>query len=135
MNTENNNAPRKHKRSAVELLLQGGKSVEAIAAELGINTQSLKQWKRKLSSLPGNRPGAALAEPARRGEPPSQARAAIRLPPARHSKNAGHPVSLRERFARMKAMHAHYSIGELCELFRSILERIGRLRLANAMSG
>jgi hypothetical protein len=31
MNTENL-TPRKHKRSAVELWLQGGKSVEAIAA-------------------------------------------------------------------------------------------------------
>jgi transposase-like protein len=58
MNTENN-APRKHKRydesfkhSAVELWLQGGNSVEAIAAELGISTQSLKQWQKKLAVLP-----------------------------------------------------------------------------------
>ena len=53
MNTESN-APRKHKRygerfkrSAVELLLQGGQSVAAIAAEPGIGTQSLKQWKKR----------------------------------------------------------------------------------------
>ena len=50
MNTENTE-PRKYnrydenfKRSAVELLLQGGKSVATIATELGISTQSLKQW-------------------------------------------------------------------------------------------
>jgi transposase len=58
MNTENNE-PRKHKRydesfkrSAVDLLLQGGKSVATIATDLGISTQSLKQWKKKLSALP-----------------------------------------------------------------------------------
>jgi len=58
MNTENN-GPRKHKRydenfkrSAMELWPQGGKSVATIAAELGISTQSLKQWKKKLAVLP-----------------------------------------------------------------------------------
>ncbi len=63
MNTENQ-VPRKHKRydenfkrSAVELWLQGGKSVESIAAELGISTQSLKQWKKKLVALPATGPG------------------------------------------------------------------------------
>jgi transposase len=63
MNTENN-APRKHKRydenfkrSAVELWLQGGKSVQQIAAELGISDQSLKQWKKKLAALPATGPG------------------------------------------------------------------------------
>lgn len=40
------------KRSAVEMLLHGGKSVETIAAELGISTQSLKQWKKQLAALP-----------------------------------------------------------------------------------
>jgi transposase len=76
MNTENN-APRKHKRydenfkrSAVEMLLQGGKSVETIAAELGISTQSLKQWKKKLSALPatglGQRSPTQLEEENRR---------------------------------------------------------------------
>jgi transposase len=76
MNTENN-APRKHKRydenfkrSAVELWLQGGKSVEAIAAELGISTQSLKQWKKKLAALPatglGQRSPSQLEEENRR---------------------------------------------------------------------
>jgi transposase len=76
MNTENL-TPRKHKRydenfkrSAVELWLQGGKSVEAIAAELGISTQSLKQWKKKLASLPatglGQRSPLQLEEENRR---------------------------------------------------------------------
>lgn len=58
MNTENNE-PRKYKRydenfkrSAVEMWLQGGKSVEQIAHELGISTQSLKQWKKQLAGLP-----------------------------------------------------------------------------------
>jgi len=76
MNTENN-APRKHKRydenfkrSAVELWLQGGKSVEAIATELGISTQSLKEWKKKLAALPatglGQRSPLQLEEENRR---------------------------------------------------------------------
>jgi transposase len=58
MNTENSK-PSKYKRydeafkrSAVELWLQGGQSVEAIAGELGISTQSLKQWKKQLATLP-----------------------------------------------------------------------------------
>jgi len=60
MNTENNE-PRKYqrydenfKRSAVELWLQGGKSVATIATELGISTQSLKQWKKQLAALPAS---------------------------------------------------------------------------------
>lgn len=76
MNTENP-TPRKHKRydinfkrSAVEMLLQGGKSVETIATELGISTQSLKQWKKKLSALPatglGQRSATQLEEENRR---------------------------------------------------------------------
>lgn len=63
MNTENNTS-RKHKRydenfkrAAVELWLQGGKSVQQIAAELGISDQSLKQWKKKLAALPATGPG------------------------------------------------------------------------------
>jgi transposase-like protein len=58
------------KRSAVELWLQGGKSVETIATELGISTQSLKQWKKKLSALPatglGQRSPLQLEEENRR---------------------------------------------------------------------
>jgi transposase len=45
------------KRSAVELWLQGGKSVQQIAAELGISDQSLKQWKKQLATLPATGPG------------------------------------------------------------------------------
>jgi transposase len=58
MNTESTNS-RKYqrydenfKRSAVELWLQGGKTVEQIATELGISSQSLKQWKKRLAALP-----------------------------------------------------------------------------------
>lgn len=63
MNDENQ-VPRKHKRydenfkrSAVELWLQGGKSVQQIAAELGISDQSLKKWKKQLAALPATGPG------------------------------------------------------------------------------
>ena len=63
MNDENQ-VPRKHKRydeafkrAAVEMWLQGGKSVQQIAAELGISDQSLKQWKKKLAALPATGPG------------------------------------------------------------------------------
>jgi transposase len=76
MNTENNE-PRKYKRyddsfkrSAVELWLQGGKSIEQIAHELGISTQSLKQWRKQLAALPatglGQRSVAQLEEENRR---------------------------------------------------------------------
>lgn len=40
------------KRSAVEMWLSGGKSVEQIASELGISTQSIKKWKKELAALP-----------------------------------------------------------------------------------
>ena len=76
MNTETN-APRKYnrydenfKRSAVELVLQGGKSVATIATELGISTQSLKQWRKQLATLPatglGRRSVSQLEEENRR---------------------------------------------------------------------
>jgi transposase len=45
------------KRSAVELWLQGGKSVQQIARELGISDQSLKNWKKQLAVLPATGPG------------------------------------------------------------------------------
>lgn len=41
------------KRSAVEHWLVSGKSARMIAAELGINEQSLKNWKQKFKELPG----------------------------------------------------------------------------------
>jgi len=68
MNTENQIA-RKHKRydeqfkrQAVELWLSGSKSVQQIAAELGISDQSLKKWKQKLASLPATGPGQRSAQ-------------------------------------------------------------------------
>ena len=67
MNDENQ-VPRKHKRydetfkrNAVELWLSGSKSVQQIAAELGISDQSLKQWKKKLAALPATGPGQRSA--------------------------------------------------------------------------
>jgi transposase len=45
------------KRNAVELWLSGGKSVEQIASELGISTQSIKKWKKELAALPATGPG------------------------------------------------------------------------------
>ena len=42
------------KRSAVEHWLVSGKSGRQIAAELGINEQSLKIWKQKFKELPGS---------------------------------------------------------------------------------
>ena len=76
MNTENNELRKYNrydenfKRSAVELLLQGGKSVATIATELGISTQSLKQWKKQLAALPatglGQRSVGRLEEENRR---------------------------------------------------------------------
>jgi transposase len=45
------------KRNAVELWLQGGKSVQQIASELGISDQSIKLWKKQLSALPATGPG------------------------------------------------------------------------------
>lgn len=63
MNSENQ-TPRKYKRydenfkrSAVELWLQGGKSVHQIARELGISDQSIKKWKQQLAALPATGPG------------------------------------------------------------------------------
>ena len=40
------------KRFAVELWLSGGKSAEAVAAELGISVQALKTWKHQLAVAP-----------------------------------------------------------------------------------
>jgi transposase-like protein len=76
MNPENNE-PRPYqrdddscKRSAVELWLQGGQSIEPIARELGISTQSLQPWRKQLAVLPatglGQRSVAQLAEENRR---------------------------------------------------------------------
>ena len=63
MNTENTK-PSKYKRydeafkrSAVELWLQGGRTIEQLARELGISTQSLKQWRKQLAALPATGPG------------------------------------------------------------------------------
>ena len=93
MNTETS-TPRKHKRydenfkrSAVELLLQGGKSVRQVADELGISDQSLKQWKKKLAALPAmaltqRQPPVGLVHHSDRGVQYASAAYRQRLAPA-----------------------------------------------------
>ena len=48
------------KRSAVEHWLVSGQSARQIAAELGINEQSLKQWKQKFKHLPAGQVAPTL---------------------------------------------------------------------------
>jgi transposase len=47
-----------YKRHAVELTLQGGRSVRAIAKELGIADSMLHQWRRQYARRPGANTGA-----------------------------------------------------------------------------
>ena len=61
--------PRKHKRydesfkrAAVELWLQGGKSLQQIATELGVSDQSIQKWKQQLATLPATGPGQRSAQ-------------------------------------------------------------------------
>ena len=61
--------PRKHKRydesfkrAAVELWLQGGKSLQQIATELGVSDQSIQKWKKQLAGLPATGPGQRSAQ-------------------------------------------------------------------------
>jgi transposase len=45
------------KRQAVELVLQGGKTVREVAEDLGVSQYSIYQWKKKffpLSAVPGS---------------------------------------------------------------------------------
>ena len=58
MNNENS-TPRKYKRydatfkrSAVEHWLSSGKAADVVAAELGINAQTLKLWKQQQTVVP-----------------------------------------------------------------------------------
>lgn len=48
------------KRSAVEHWLVSGKSARQIAAELGVNQQSLQQWKRQFKQLPAGQVAPTL---------------------------------------------------------------------------
>jgi transposase len=48
------------KRSAVEHWLVSGKSARQIAAELGVNQQSLQQWKQKFKMLPAGQVAPTL---------------------------------------------------------------------------
>ena len=68
MNNESSSPPKykrydeNFKRSAVEMWLQGDKSAARICRELGINPQSLKQWKKQLAALPPTGPGQRSVE-------------------------------------------------------------------------
>src|SRR6266850_3254838 len=48
------------KRSAVEHWMLSGKSVRQIAAELGVNVQSLHGWKKKFKELPAGQVAGTL---------------------------------------------------------------------------
>ena len=68
MNNESS-SPRKYrrydeqfKRSAVEMWLAGDRSAAKICRELGISSQSLKQWKKQLAALPATGPGQRSIE-------------------------------------------------------------------------
>ena len=49
-----------YKRHAVELTLDGDRTVEAVARELGISSWSLRQWRKRYAPGPGG--GTAVAE-------------------------------------------------------------------------
>ena len=60
MNEDKTKAERKRydeafKRAAVEHWQSSGKSARIVAAELGVNQQSLRQWKQRFSPLPAAR--------------------------------------------------------------------------------
>lgn len=46
---------KRFKRAAVEHWMSSGKGAKAVARELGVNAQSLMQWKQRLSPLPAVR--------------------------------------------------------------------------------
>jgi transposase len=48
------------KRSAVEHWMLSGKSVRQIAAELGVNVQTLHGWKQKFKALPAGQVAGTL---------------------------------------------------------------------------
>lgn len=54
------------KRDAVELVLSTGRSIGSVAKELGVNTESLRQWVRKAQPALGGDGGAVT--PAEREE-------------------------------------------------------------------
>lgn len=63
MNTETRSHKRydeTFKRSAVEHWMLSGKSVRQIAAELGVNVQSLHNWKKKFKELPAGQVAGTL---------------------------------------------------------------------------
>jgi transposase-like protein len=62
MNDEKQTTKRKRyddafKQAAVEHWMSSGKAAKAVAAELGVNVQSLMQWKQRLCPLPTARNG------------------------------------------------------------------------------
>lgn len=60
MNNEKSSTKRKRydeafKRAAVEHWASSGKAAKTVALELGVNAQSLMQWKQRFGPLPGAR--------------------------------------------------------------------------------
>ena len=67
MNTTENTPGRKYKRydeafkrEAVEHWMLSGKSGRIVAAELGVNTQTLHQWKQQFKELPAGQVAGTL---------------------------------------------------------------------------
>lgn len=51
-----------YKRAAVEHWVSSGKAAKAVAAELGVNVQSLMQWKQRFGPQPVARNGVRTME-------------------------------------------------------------------------
>jgi transposase len=118
-----NNAPKTNyrrydeafKRQAVEPWLVSGLSGRQIAAELGINEQSLKVWQQQFKQLPAGRVAPTLD--ALQAENRRLQRELRRAQEQRDIlKNLGHNLRTeRERFVRIQAMQDDHSIAALCE--------------------
>jgi len=103
------------KRSAVEHWLVSGKSARQIAAELGVNQQSLQQWKTKFKMLP-----AGQVAPTLDALQAENRRLQRELPRAQQQrdilkKTLGIISAPRESdFVRIEARQEEYSIAQLC---------------------
>lgn len=61
--------PEEFKRDAVQLVLSSGRSIGSVAKELGVNTESLRQWVRRARPATGGGGGGGDAvTPAEREE-------------------------------------------------------------------
>ena len=103
------------KRSAVEHLMVSGKSVRVIAQELGVNEQSLANWKQRFRVLPAGQVADTLeavqAENRRLQREPARVVAQRDI-----LKNLGHHLrTARERFPLARIVH-HRETRELMDL-------------------